>query len=142
MTFYTIVKKWPVVLKIGVFLTLCLFVFECLHPSGVGVRVCKKTHSEHYTAVNNEFGCRKDGKPGIIANADNGLIAELPLTDSDKINLETDDIVHAMIIRFALSVYWSFPQCKFQTVKEFIHKQFHLKEIYHPPRLFRCFLDN
>lgn len=136
-----IMKKWPTLIKIGVWVTLCLFLVEYLNPSAVGVRACYAPSSRYYSSFDNNSPRLKKSNPLIWVSADYDHLLKNRSTLFDKPSIEKKSIPHAMIWDFPLPINRVFPKYKFQPVQKILSDQLPFEEIYHPPRLPFSFLS-
>ena len=121
------------IIKIGVWVLLCLFLVEYLHPSAVGVRACDDPSLKYYySSFDNNSPRLTKSNPLIWVSADYN---HFPKNRSDKPCIEKRSIPHAMIWDFPIYINQAFPRYKFQPVPKILSDQLPFEEIYHPPRL-------
>ncbi|HLA29039.1 MAG TPA: hypothetical protein VJZ49_14225 [Syntrophales bacterium] len=126
-------KKWTTLIKIGVWVFLCLFMAEYLDPSAVGVRAYYDPLAlKYYSSLGNNYSLQKKSNPLIWVSAD---YDHFPENRSDKHCIEKKFIPHAMVGDFPIFVNRAFPEHKFYPVQEIISNKPSIEEIYHPPRL-------
>src|SRR3990172_3397341 len=65
-----IMKKWPTLIKIGVWVFLCSFIVEYLNPSTVGVRAYYDPTLKYYSSLGNNSHLLKKSNPLIWASAE------------------------------------------------------------------------
>lgn len=128
-------KKWYTLIKIGVWVTLFLFIVEYLHPSAIGVRACYDPSSKYYPSFGNNFPLPKKSNPLIWISADYDHFLKNQSTPFHKPTIEKKNIPHAMIWDFPISINRAFPKYKFQPLQKILSNQPPFEEIYHPPRL-------
>ena len=120
------------IIKIGVWVLLCLFLVEYLNPSAVGVRAYYDPSLKYYSSFANNSPLLKKSNPLIWVSAD---YDHFPKNRSDKPCIEKRSIPHAMIWDFPIYINQAFPRYKFQPVQKILSNQPPFEKIYHPPRL-------
>ena len=120
------------IIKIGVWVFLCLFLVEYLHPSAVGVRACADPSLKYHSSFANNSPLLKKSNPLVLVSADHDHFLK---NRSDTPRIEKRSIPHAMIWDFPFPIDRVFPKCKFQPVQKILSNQPSFEEIYHPPRL-------
>src|SRR3990172_3583 len=120
------------IIKIGVWVFLCLFIVEYLHPSVVGVRAYVDISLKYSSSFANNSPLLKKSNLLVWVSADHDHFLK---NRSDKPRIEKRNISHAMIWDFPFPIDRVFPKCKFQPVQKILSNQPSFEEIYHPPRL-------
>jgi len=120
------------IIKIGVWVFLCLFLVEYLHPSVIGVRAYYDLSLKYYSSFANNSPLLKKSNPLIWVSADYDHLLK---NQSDKPCIEKRSIPHAMIWDFPIFINRVFPKYKIQPVQKILSDQLPFEEIYHPPRL-------
>ena len=121
------------IIKIGVWVLLCLFLVEYLNPSAVGVRAYYDPSLKYYSSFfANNSPLLKKSNPLIWVSAD---YDHFPKNRSDKPCIEKRSIPHAMIWDFPIYINQAFPKYNFQPVQKILSNQPPFEKIYHPPRL-------
>src|SRR3989304_2103825 len=121
------------IIKIGVWVLLCLFLVEYLNPSAVGVRAYYDPSLKYYSSFfANNSPLLKKSNPLIWVSADHDHFLK---NRSDKPRIEKRTIPHAMIWDFPIYINQAFPKYNFQPVQKILSNQPPFEKIYHPPRL-------
>ena len=122
------------IIKIGVWVLLCLFLVEYLNPSAVGVRAYYDPSLKYYSSFfANNSPLLKKSNPLIWASAEDH--DHFRKNRSNKPCIGEKSIPHAMIWDFPIYINQAFPRYKFQPVQKILSDQLPFEEIYHPPRL-------
>lgn len=127
-------KKWPTLIKIGVWVFLCSFMIEYLDPSVIGVRAYGDLSLKHYSSFANNSTLLRKSNPLIWVNSNYDLFLENQSPLLDKPCIEGRNVAHAMIWYLPFPVNRVFPINKIQPVQKILSEQLSFEEIYHPPR--------